>query len=127
MALNLVSEQMKKALQEADREIKTKVNTAVDSVAKESVNKLRDSSPARPGHGEYAKSWTIKRERSRSGINDVTIHNRDHYRLTHLLEKGHIIRNAKGTYGRTNPIKHIEPVEEFFNSEIPAQIERELE
>lgn len=125
MALDLVSDQMKKALEEYSRDMKRKVNTAVDKVGKESVNKLKDTSPKKTG--DYAAGWKLKRERGRNGINDVVIHNATEYRLTHLLENGHVIRNKKGTYGRTSGRKHIAPVEEYFNTEIVNEIERELE
>ena len=38
-----------------------------------------------------------------------------------------IIRNAKGEYGRTRPIPHIAPVEEWAISETPTEIKRKLE
>lgn len=127
MALDLITPQIQKIFDEYDRDMKRKVNNSVDKVGKEAVSKLKNTSPKRPGHGEYAKSWEIKRDRGRNGINDFTIRNKDHYRLTHLLEKGHVIRNKKGTYGRTQPIKHIKPVEEYFNTEVVEEITRELE
>lgn len=125
MALDLVSDQIAKIFDEYDRDMKRKVNNSVDKVAKESVQKLKDNSPKKTG--DYAKGWKIKRERGRNRINDVTIHNATDYRLTHLLENGHVIRNKKGTYGRTSGRKHIKPVEEYFNSEVVEEIERELE
>lgn len=125
MALDLISDQIAKIFDEYDRDMKRKVNNSVDKVAKESVQKLKDTSPKKTG--DYAKGWKLKRERGRNGINDVTIHNATDYRLTHLLENGHVIRNKKGTYGRTSGRKHIKPVEEYFNSEVVEEIERELE
>lgn len=125
MALDLISDQIAKIFDEYDRDMKRKVNNSVDKVAKESVQKLKDTSPKKTG--DYAKGWKIKRERGRNGINDVTIHNATDYRLTHLLENGHVIRNKKGTYGRTSGRKHIKPVEDYFNSEVVEEIERELE
>jgi len=127
MALDLVTDQIQKIFDEYDRDMKRKVNNSVDKVAKESVAKLKSTSPKRPGHGEYANGWAIKRARGRNGINDLDIWNPKHYRLTHLLENGHVIRNKKGTYGRTSPIKHIKPVEDYFNSEVIEEIQRELE
>ena len=57
---------------------------------------------------------------------DVIVHNRTDYQLTHLLENGHVIRNKKGEYGRTRPIKHIAPVAEWAENELPNEIERGL-
>lgn len=127
MALDLVTDQISEIFDEYDREMTRKVNNSVDKVGKEAVSKLKDTSPKRPGRGEYARGWRLKRERGRNGINDVTIHNATNYQLTHLLENGHVIRNKKGTYGRTSPIPHIKPVEEYFNSEVIEEIKRELE
>lgn len=124
MALSL-TDQIKKVFEEYDRDTKRKVNNAVDTVAKDAVATLKNTSPKRTG--SYARGWKISRERGRSGINDVIIHNATDYRLTHLLENGHVIRNKKGTYGRTNGIKHIAPVEEKFNSDIVNEIEKELQ
>ena len=125
MALDLISNQIAEIFDDYDREFKRKVNNSVDKVGKESVAKLKSTSPKKKG--DYAKGWRLKRERGRNGINDVTIHNATDYQLTHLLENGHVIRNKKGTYGRTSPIKHIKPVEEYFNSEVVEEITRELE
>lgn len=127
MALDLITKEIQEIFDEYSRDMKRKVNNSVDKVGKESVNQLKATSPKRPGHGEYAKSWGIKRERGRNGINDLTIRNKDHYRLTHLLENGHVVRNKKGTYGRAPAYKHIKPVEDYFNSEVVAEIKRELE
>jgi len=118
-----VAVQLKEILDEYSVEVKRATNNSMDVVAKQGVAKLKATSPRRTG--EYAKGWHIKRERGSGGINTVTIHNRV-YQLTHLLENGHIVRNKKGTYGRFNGIKHIAPVEEWAQSELPAEIEREL-
>lgn len=110
-----------------DYSVKTKrvANDEIDQIGKESVAKLKNTSPKRTGG--YAKDWALKRYRPRSGIIDVVVHNRKHYSLTHLLENGHVIRNEKGEYGRTSGIKHIAPVEEWAADELPKRIERELE
>lgn len=125
MALDLVSEQIAEIFDEYNRDMKRKVNNSVDKVGKESVQKLKNTSPKNTG--DYARGWRLKRERGRNGINNVTIHNATEYHLTHLLENGHVVRNKKGTYGRTRGIKHIAPVEEYFNSEVIEEIKRELE
>lgn len=118
-----VTVQMREILQEYQEEVQDAANKAIDSTSKESVRKLKSASPKRPGGGKYARSWTLRKEHG--VINTVTVYNRE-YQLTHLLENGHVIRNKYGTFGRTNGIKHIEPVEEWAQSELPSQIEREL-
>lgn len=109
-------------------EVKRATNNSIDTVAKEAKRKLQNTSPKRTG--DYAKGWALKRYKPKSyskGVIDVVVHNKDHYQLTHLLENGHVIRNAKGEYGRTRGIKHIEPVEEWAADELPREIERELD
>ena len=124
MSMDLTS-QIAEIFDEYNRDMKRKVNNSVDVVGKEAVSRLKSTSPKKSG--DYAKGWRLKRERGRNGINDVTIHNATDYHLTHLLENGHVIRNKKGTYGRAPAHKHIAPVEEYFNSEVVEEIQRELE
>ena len=77
---------------------------------------MKNTSPVKSG--SYAKGWGVKR----LGDMDIVVHNRTDYQLTHLLENGHVIRNKKGTYGRTHGIKHIQPVEEWAVDELPRRI-----
>lgn len=121
-----VAIQMQRILDEYDREVRDVADEVMNEVSKEAANKLKATSPKRPGHGEYARSWTVKVEHGAHGINTYTVHNKKHYRLTHLLEKGHVIRNGVGTYGRAPAHVHIKPVEEWANDEVVAEIERRL-
>ena len=115
--------QMDRILEDATKEVKRAMSNAQDKIAKEGVQKLRNTSPKKTG--DYAKGWRVKRERGRD-IPVVTIHNKTDYQLTHLLENGHIVRNAKGEYGRTHGIKHIAPVEEWAQSALPTEFDREF-
>lgn len=116
-----VAIQLAEVVDQYDVKLKRATNNAMDVVAKEAVSKLKSTSPRKSG--EYARGWGIKRERGTGGINTVTVKNRV-YQLTHLLENGHIVRNKKGTYGRAPGIKHIAPVEDWANTELPEEIER---
>ena len=100
---------------------------AFDRVARESVKRLRNTSPKKTG--SYARGWGLKRMSVKGGsrIATIVVHNRTDYQLTHLLENGHIIRNKYGEYGRTNGDHHIKDVEEWANNELPNEIKRELE
>lgn len=124
-----VAIQMADILDDYSEDVRKATADAIDVVAKEAVRKLKNTSPKQAGakHSRrYAEGWTVKRERTGTGIPDVTVHNKTNYQLTHLLENGHVIRNGKGEYGRTNGIKHIAPVEEWASSELPIEIEKEL-
>ena len=111
-----VTAQMNELLDEVNKDVKNSAKRNIDRVSKESVQKLKNTSPVKTG--SYAKGWGTKR----MGEMDVIVHNRTDYQLTHLLENGHVIRNKKGTYGRTHGIKHIAPVEEWAVDELPRRI-----
>lgn len=122
-----VSSQIEKILEGYVGDVKEATNEAQDVVAKECVQKLKNTSPKRAGGGKhYANGWAVKRSRSLTGINAVVVYNKNKPQLTHLLEKGHVVRNGKGTYGRTSAIPHIAPVEEFAADKLPEEIERKL-
>lgn len=78
-----------------------------------------EASPKGPKN--YAKGWSVRTKRYKYGFDGI-VFNRTHPRLTHLLEKSHVIRNQHGQYGRTGPghgqVEHIGPaaekVEEYF-------------
>ena len=72
--------------------------------------------------GRYAKSWAVKKVSETSNSLEVTVHSRNRYMLTHLLENGH----AKRGGGRVAAIPHIAPVEELAVQTLEKNIEREL-
>lgn len=113
--------QMKELLDEVNKEARDAGANAIKKISKESVQKLRNTSPKKSG--DYAKGWTTKKVSDM----EVVVHNKTDYQLTHLLENGHVIKNKKGTYGRTRPIKHIAPVEEWAKTALPDEIMRELQ
>lgn len=126
---NSIAIQMADILDDYSKEVRRAMTDAEDKIAKESVRKLKNTSPKRNGKNHirrYAEGWRVKRVRTNTGIPDVIVHNKTNYQLTHLLENGHIVRNSKGTYGRTNGIKHIKPVEEWAQDALPQEIERRL-
>jgi len=103
-----ITAQMDKIMSDYNSEVQKAVDESAKEAADLCVNQLKNTSPKRPGHGEYARSWTIKTRRI--GLStEYTVHNSKHYQLTHLLENGHVVRNKYGTYGRARPIKHIAP------------------
>lgn len=115
-----VAVQMKELLDEVNEDVRKATKRGIADVSKESAQKLRNTSPVKTG--TYARGWAVKKE----GEMDAVVHNRTDYQLTHLLENGHVIKNKKGTYGRTRGIKHIEPVEEWASDELPRRIMEDI-
>ena len=67
---------------------------AVDKTTKETVAEIRSDIPAAGigGKGDYQKSWASKQDaesKKRYAYAKVVYAKDPHYRLTHLLEKGH--------------------------------------
>lgn len=95
---------------------------AIAEVAKESAKKLKSTSP-RGRTGKYAKGWTSKVETGRVSASATVYGKSGTYQLAHLLEHGH----AKRGGGRTTPIQHIEPVEQWAIEEALQRITQKLE
>lgn len=126
--MDSVTAQLQKILNDYSEDVRRAANESIDVVSKAAVNKLKNTSPKRAKNGgRYAKGWTAKKERGSGGIYTVTVHNKTDYQLTHLLENGHVVRNKYGTYDRAPGIKHIKPVEEWAQNELPNEIRKELE
>ncbi len=103
-------------------EIAEQVDTAVTEVSKLVAEKLKETSPK--NQGDYAKSWCVTVTNSKHGNKCVVVHNKKHYRLTHILEKGHANRGGKG---RTQAQPHIAPVEDWAADELPNRITEGIE
>ena len=107
-----ISEMMMKYTEE----VKEKLTIEFDDVANEALGRIQETAPKR--YGEYAKSWTIRK----TNLNRILHVKAPHYRLTHLLEKGHAKRNG----GRVGAQPHIAPVEEFVNKEVEKRVIKAL-
>lgn len=71
------------------------VKHAVDVVARETVEELRETSPI-GSTGDYAKSWAhrLHPDRGKDYHARVVYSKKPDYRITHLLEKGHDTANG---------------------------------
>lgn len=120
---NQFSEAVNKVLQEYSEEVDAVLERCATEVAENAVSELKSTSPKRAGKGggKYAKSWNVKREKSRLGVS-VIVYNKGHAQLTHLLEFGHV--NRDGSRAREFP--HIANAEQTANTDFVELIEREL-
>lgn len=117
-----VYDQLAEILDGYEKEVRETVEKGVEKVAKDTAKNLRQTSPK--NSGDYAKNWAVKTDRRNKTT--VVYNKAPTYRLTHLLEKGHVIRNQAGTYGRTQAKPHIKPAEEAAVSELVRKIEEDL-
>lgn len=111
-------------LQTFNHSVETSVDYACKECGKVGASLMTKSSPRRSG--AYAKSWTSTPTKRGT----VYIHNKKHYRLTHLLEKGHKTNFKTGKYGKTrmtSAVPHISKVEDYLQEQFPAMIKKRIE
>lgn len=72
--------------------------------------------------GKYKKSWRVKKTKDTFSVYEKTIGSPKEYRLTHLLENGHTLRNGKTVKGQP----HIKPAADKINVEYVKDIEKIL-
>jgi hypothetical protein len=105
-----LSKAIQKTLAEYEGVTIDSMKAAVDKASKEAVRDLKSSSPKR--NGAYARSWAAKKtKQANKWAYEKTVYNKDHYRLTHLLEKGHRVVGAKNGRTWVDARPHIEKVE----------------
>ena len=102
---DLAVDVMKKEIQETGKSVKQQI-----------------SQTAPKKSGRYAKSWAVKKTKETSNSLEVTVHSKNRYMLTHLLENGH----AKRGGGSVRAIHHIAPAAEADIRELEERITRAL-
>lgn len=124
-----LSKAIDEILKEYGDEVYKVVEDCIDEVAEEAKNRLRAVNHfRREASGAYAGSWVNEKLQSKPLTVHRAVHNEKHYRLSHLLEKGHVIRNGTGrTFGRTAAYPHIAPVNDWANEELVDMVKRRLE
>lgn len=99
-------------------------------VGEEAAAELRQTSPVRTG--DYAASWTFGMRDSRGSKkkNKLVVYNKDHYRIVHLLEKPHALRNG-GRYepenAKTGSTIHVKPVQDKAEKTAIERVKDKLE
>ncbi|HEL0756720.1 TPA: HK97 gp10 family phage protein [Streptococcus equi subsp. zooepidemicus] len=108
-----LANEIARALQEYSSEVEDEIDSIAEEVVTKAVQELKATSPKR--FGKYAKNWRFKKNSKGSYV----IHNADPtFRLTHLLENGHVLRNG----GRSKAIPHIKPVEEKVKEQFEKKV-----
>lgn len=116
-------------LNEYGDEVYDVMEECIDSVSEEAKDRLKSANHFRKeASGTYAGSWINEKLQGKPLTVARAVHNEKHYRLTHLLEKGHVIKNGTGReYGHTSAFPHIGPVNDWANKELVAMVERKLQ
>lgn len=96
------------------------VKKAVEVTTRECVAEIKQRSPERTG--AYRRNWTATEIFNRRGSIRFTVHNKKHYRLTHLLEDGHAKKNG----GRVEGTPHIAPAEQNAEKNLIKRIEEAI-
>ena len=93
------------------------------------LQSVRRFSPKGRLADKYAPSWTFENRKVNRFKTEATIYNAEHYRLTHLLEFGHIGKNGKRKDGEwsVQAYPHIAPVNEKVQEEIVSEFQRRVE
>ncbi len=85
------------------------VKDAVTKTSKECVQDIKRRATAYGWRGKYVNSWSKKVEPlGAGGFKAIVYADENGYRLAHLLEKGHALRNG----GRAKAFPHIAPAED---------------
>lgn len=116
-------------LKEYGEDVYEVMDASVEEVTDEATEKLQAINHwAKDGSGAYAGSWTNDTVRKTRVSTAKVVHNEEHYRLTHLLENGHVIKNGTGrTFGKTGKYPHIAPVNDWANEELPKVVRQKVE
>ena len=106
-----------KQLQTYSKVLGSEVQQVAKELAQEASKDVKRDSPQSDTKrkGTYKKDWGIQK------VDDgYVVRNKKEYRLTHLLEKGHVTRDGKS---RTKAQPHIKPAEEKAIKEFEKRIE----
>jgi len=103
-------------------EVVATTTAVISEVSGEAVRRLKQESP-RGRSGKYAKGWARKIETGRLMVGATVYGKSGTYQLAHLLENGHAQRGG----GRTAPVVHIAPVEQWAIDETYERIMHRLE
>lgn len=119
-----VEAQLHRILTEFVDDEEKKIEKITQRVAKETAQQLKGSSPKESGG--YAPGWRVQNTGVVGSGSSYTVYNSAKPGLTHLLEKGHVLMNQYGNYGRVGARVHIKPMEQAGIQSYIAKLEAEL-
>lgn len=94
------------------------VESGIEEIVTQAAQEIKATAPKKSG--KYRRSWKVRKDRENGSITVTAYASGKSYRLTHLLENGHVTRDGT-TRARAFP--HIAPANEAAH----AKAERLLE
>lgn len=118
------------ACEEFTEEVKKELEDGLETIGAESVEEVKRLAPVYEGDnkntpkGSYKRSWTYTVTKERGKI-EVNVHSKNkNYRLTHLLENGHVLRDGTGRkVGEAKAFPHIGIANEHAEKKVDKLLE----
>lgn len=107
-------------LEEYSDEVAKAMYVATDETCDEVVDALKTSGTFKGK--KYRRGWKKFIQQKMSGTIEAKVWNKNHYRLTHLLEFGHQLRLGGRHVGDVKAFEHIKPV----NDQVPEIFQRKF-
>lgn len=111
-------------LSQYGKDARIALNDSLPEAAKIAVKMIRGNS--KKASGRYAKGWTSKAETFRGIGTTYVVYNKDRYRVAHLLENPHKIKNKRGEYGKTTGDHVIADAETYTTEWLVQDVEKRI-
>lgn len=118
MVIKVKPEQLDEAirgqLETYNAEIAKNLDKNMKDVADKTAETLKKGGSYKERTGKYTPDWSVTARKTASVMQGArySVHNRKHYQLTHLLEKGHVNRRGNRVVGNSRAFEHILPAEQ---------------
>lgn len=110
--LDGLADALTSAISQYSDELIQNLPDAVKESAQETVKELKSKAGSLFKGTKYPKSFKTKKKTGHNGTTTYTVYSTE-YRIAHLLEHGHVVRNQTGKeYGISPAHPHWQPAEE---------------
>lgn len=125
------SKEFMKILDEFKDVTEDQVGMGIIETADKAVSELQTAKPSGSekygSWNAYLADWTRTNLKKIKNGFSVSVHNKKHYQLAHLLEKGHAIRSGGRAVGQARAFPHIAPVEEEAVNNLASNILKHIQ
>lgn len=124
---NQLGETIDSILKEYSDDIVRQMPDVVKEVTQDTVKDLKKRASTLVGGKKYKKSFKSRLTTGYSGKTIYTVYSTE-YRVAHLLENGHVIKNKTGRiYGRTSARPHWGPAEEQAIKNLEKKLSKKIQ